>query len=586
MQTNRDFIEQIKRDVSLESYISKYVKLKRQGNRFTGLCPFHNEKTPSFHVSPEKGFYHCFGCGASGDIFSFVTDYEKVSFNQAKEILSEYSGIPLVTYNANNSQLEQDKQELYSLNRRLADYYHKNLTSSQGKEALDYLYTRGMTENQIQSFQIGFSLPGFSNLSQSVFKSSKDVQNAGKLGIIKYRNQRQGEYYDFFRERIMFPIKDRSGKVVGFGGRKLKDSQEGGKYINSATSIIFEKGKLFYNLNQAANSMRRLHSAILVEGYMDVIGLFAKEIDNVVAPLGTALTETQVRKLKNYVDSITIMLDGDEAGRRAAYKAGLLCIKENLAADVLVLEKGMDPYDLSQKATRVEIDGILRSTTKLSDFMISELLGSATKTSSTESKQEALKNLFQFASGLQLNSDAELYLEAGAKKLGIRSESVLDDFYSNNKQISVIKVKENSRAIVPSDAVKVERTIIAKLILCNDLFEYKDRINQINFFDMESSYLWDVLYTKFLNGESISPGSILSSDIPRATLNVFAGYLMDELAGEPNQIRSIFEDNLRQQELYAINAELKEFDDLEKFAKNPERAKELRKRKAILLREF
>ena len=280
------------------------------------------------------------------------------------------------------------------------------------------------------------------------------------------------------------------------------------------------------------------------------------------------------------------MLDGDEAGKRAAYKAGLLCIKENLTADVLILEKGMDPYDLSRKATRVEIDGLLRNTTKLSDFMISELLGTATQTSSTENKQEALKNLFQFASGLQLNSDAELYLEAGAKKLGIRSESVLNDFYSNNKQISVIKVKESSRSIVPSDAVKVERTIIAKLILCNDLFEYKDKINQIRFFDMESSYLWDILYTKFLNGEAINPGNILSSAIPRATLNVFAGYLLDELIGEPNQISAIFEDNLKQQELYAIEEELKEFDDLDKFAQNPERAKELRNRKAILLREF
>ncbi|MDX1958070.1 MAG: DNA primase [Leptospiraceae bacterium] len=522
---NNDFITRVKREVSLENYISRFVKLKKTGKRSLGLCPFHSEKSPSFTVSAELQMFHCFGCGASGDIFSFVMKYEKVEFPRSLELLSEYSGIPL---DKTNSTDQSFKQELYKLNETILDYFRKNLQSTEGEDARLYLKTRGLGESDIKKFEIGLSLPGFDNLTRSILTTKEKIDQGQILGLLKKREK--DSYYDFYRDRIIFPIRDTSGKVVGFGGRLYKESKEA-KYINSPASAIYDKGKMFYGLYQSAPTIRREREAILVEGYLDVIGLHSKGIETAVAPLGTSLTQFQIRNLKNFADKVLLLLDGDSAGKKAALRACEICIRENFETSVVLLENNVDPFDLSQSKTRAEISEIFDKKTDSTKFFLKETLNHATASSGIDEKRKAVEFLFGFVKTLDKQTDRELYLGEGAKILGIQKESFLKDFQNDTKlsfgTLEVDKKREGkeSKLQVPKSRILAERKLVSLILLHNEFVELLWERGELEFQDTDSAYVLDFINSKLNDGEIVTE-SILN-EIPEQIRGAILPHLMD-----------------------------------------------------------
>ena len=592
MQNSSDFVPRVKREVGLEAYISRFVKLKKNGKRLLGLCPFHSEKSPSFTVSPELGVYHCFGCGKSGDLFRFVMDFERVDFNRAKEILSEYSGIPIKESAGANNEFAE-KNFLYALNQKFLEQFIRNLNSDDGKLARQYLKSRHILEPEILHFKIGYTLPGFDNWKKMSL-SEEEIKGAVKLGLLKVSANNRNHYYDFYRERIMFPIFETGGKVAGFGGRTINPSDEA-KYINSPASLIYDKGKMFYNLYNAQNSIRKTKTAILVEGYLDVIGLFSKEFDNAIAPLGTSLTEKQVRTLKNYADKVTILFDGDNAGKKAAFRATEICIKENLPSEVILLENGVDPFDLSNQKTRIEILDLFSKPISSSDFVIQETMQNTTPASKPEQKKKAIENLFQFIKTLEKETDKQSYLAEGAKHLGLSFAAILNDFkkevvpnFESKKDDN--KTKPVAKPNSTSPAIKYERKLISMLILNDSLIHYIHEVLDQEFFDSESSILRDLIYNRFLNNEEISYEAIRDSGIDDSTMTSINPFIFDELDAKdlPEEEKElIFKEALLQQRKFVIDSEISKLSLNQNYLENSqtdlERLMVLRKEKQTIL---
>ncbi len=567
------FTERIRREISIESFISRYVQLKKSGKRFLGLCPFHQEKTPSFTVSPELGLFHCFGCGKSGDIFTFVQEIERVDFRRALEILSDYSGIPLDTNK--DSELKQ-KEELYKLNEEYLNFFRENLKKEEAKDAREYLKKRGLSEQDIEKFELGYALAGFDNSLRFLLFTPEKIQLALSLGLIKKRENSSG-YYDFFRERIIFPIRDKSGHVVGFGGRIFRESSEA-KYINSPQSLIYDKGKIFYGLYQAQAWIRQTRKVILVEGYLDVIGLHSKEIAFTVAPLGTALTVFQVRNLKNLVDKVILCFDGDRAGKTAALRSAQICFKERLEAEVVLLEAGKDPFDLSREKTKLEILEILGQSQPSSQFILSEVLEKKNINSSIEEKQKAVSSLFQFLKEIERELDRQMFLQAAAKELGLQFSVLWEDFHKGKISFQAPKVDTKKQLVIrteqESKLLKQEMVILAYLSLYPFLWENLEE--EIDFFCPESNILWYNLSQRYNSSEEIDPSSVVTS-LQESINKVFCDCLFQLKESKDDNFHEVslaFQEMLLRHKILKIESE---FTRLEKTLGPEERFHKLKK---------
>jgi DNA primase len=311
-----DFIEEVRVANEITDVLSEYLTLKPKGKNYFGLCPFHNEKTPSFSVDPEKQLYHCFGCGAGGNVFTFIMDQERLDFIDSVKFLAQRKGIPLPgsIESPQDEETRKHKEQLYRLNREAALYYHENLLSHHGRHALEYLKSRGIDQRIIKTFGIGYAPKSWDSTKNYLLSKGFDKQLLTETGLILEKNQRE---YDRFRDRIMFPIIDHRDRVVGFGGRVLDDSAP--KYLNSPESPIFNKGSVLFGLN-LARKRRPIESFIIVEGYLDVITLHRFGIYNGVASLGTALTPDQARLMRRYAQNIYTAYDGDTAGQKATLR--------------------------------------------------------------------------------------------------------------------------------------------------------------------------------------------------------------------------------------------------------------------------
>ena len=346
----------------IETYIGRFVTLKRYNRSYKGLCPFHREKTPSFTVTPDKGIYHCFGCGRGGDLFAFVMEYEGVEFREAMEILSRAAGIDI-------SQLQKNekKDPAYDLLMRSARLYNEFLTGAGGEPYLQYVKGRKIGDDAISRFQIGASPDQWQFLLE---KFPDELQTMERISLAR-KSEKSGKHFDFFRGRIMFPIRDSSGQVVGFGGRVLPGSDNPAKYMNSPESSVFQKSKVLYGLFENMSSIRKSRTAIVTEGYLDVVGLAETGVDLGVAPLGTALTQDHIHLLKRYADHVTLMLDGDAAGREAARKGAQLLIGQGFQSSrMFFLPTGMDPFDLSRKYDGRTIQEFLESSISSDSYLI------------------------------------------------------------------------------------------------------------------------------------------------------------------------------------------------------------------------
>ncbi|MEO0409388.1 MAG: DNA primase, partial [Cyanobacteria bacterium P01_A01_bin.135] len=321
-----DTIEQVKQRVDIVDVVSEHVVLKKQGKDLVGLCPFHDDNSPSFSVSPSKQFYYCFSCGAGGNAIKFLMEHEQRSFSDVVLGLGRRYGVEMRTLEPAQRQAFQKqlsrREKLYEILAIAANFYQHALRQSEGKAALDYLTGRGVTEETQQHFQLGYAPGGWQTLHGYLVEQKRyPVALVEQAGLIVARSENKG-YYDRFRDRLMIPILDVQGRVIGFGGRALRDDQQP-KYLNSPETELFDKGKTLFGLDKARTAISKADAAIVVEGYFDVIALHTAGISHVVAALGTALNVDQVKQLLRYTESKQVILnfDDDGAGTRATERA-------------------------------------------------------------------------------------------------------------------------------------------------------------------------------------------------------------------------------------------------------------------------
>lgn len=341
-----DKLLEIKEAASLEEVVGQYVKLERRGKNLVGLCPFHTDSKPSFTVSPDKGIFYCFGCGAGGSVISFVMQYHRLSFPEAASELARRYGITLTTRDLGpeEGRRAQKRQLFYDLHKEALAFYRATLEGNGGTPAQKYLVMRGLTPEVIASYQLGYAPAAWDGLRRHFQNRGLALEAAAEVGLLLPRAS--GGYYDRFRDRVIFPIFDRQERVVAFGGRIIGEGEP--KYLNSPESPLYSKGRTLYGLPQAREALRHQDLALVVEGYLDLLALRVHGVDPVLASLGTALTWEQVRLLKSLVSRVVLVFDGDPAGVRAMRRAFPIFAQEGLPVRVIALPAGMDPDNYVQ----------------------------------------------------------------------------------------------------------------------------------------------------------------------------------------------------------------------------------------------
>jgi len=367
--------ERVREAADFLELVSAHTDLRRSGpNRYMGLCPFHEERTPSFSVDPDRKLYHCFGCGASGDIFGFVEATQQVDFKGALEYLAQRYGVELEVEGGDRSFEERRRARLYSLLERAASFYERHLAAASGELARAYLAGRGIGAETVKAFRIGWAPPAWDSLCRAATKAGFSAAELEAAGLaLAGRGKRP---YDRFRARIVFPLCDERGRVIGFGGRLIEG--EGPKYLNSPEGELYHKGRHLYAYHLAREEAARRGYVILCEGYMDVVALHQAGLRNAVALMGTALTERQVRALARLARRVVLALDGDSAGQRAALRAAALARESNLSMEVVPLPKvegrGLDPAEVIEREGPGGFARLLESTVTLERFEVERVL--------------------------------------------------------------------------------------------------------------------------------------------------------------------------------------------------------------------
>ena len=360
-------IDEIRDRCNIVEIISQYIPLKRAGRNFKALCPFHHEKTPSFMVSPDKGIFHCFGCGAGGNVFNFIMKYERLEFPQVVRMLAEKTDVKLPSTSMFAKE-ERDTRNLFHINEMACSWYQSNLKKEIGRPALEYIKRRRFQAKTIITFRLGFAS---SNNSLLNFMRNKGIQEEllEKAGLILRKED--GSYYDRFKQRLIFPIFDARSRVLGFGGRVLDDSSP--KYINSPETPIYSKGNHLYGLNFAKEEIKKQDFCIIVEGYIDLLIAYQNGINNVVASLGTALTLPQIRLLKRYTHNVVMVFDADRAGELASLRSLDLLIEENINVKIVSLPEGEDPDSFINKFGKENFCQKINQASDLFDYKLNIL---------------------------------------------------------------------------------------------------------------------------------------------------------------------------------------------------------------------
>ena len=361
---DRAFIDQVLASTDIVELIKEKVALSKNGTNYKGLCPFHNEKTPSFNVSSNKQFYHCFGCGASGDAIKFLTEHDHLTFIEALSKLAQAANIEM----PDSTKKNDTTYNLFISNKKAADFYNKTLKSNNDANA--YLSKRDINQTMIETFQIGLANDSWDDLTK-IFTKDKIIENALEAGLLIKSNNK---IYDRFRNRIMFPIRNSTGNIIGFGGR-IFNQQDGAKYLNSPETKLFHKSYELYGLYESKKSISQEDKVLIVEGYTDVIGLHNSGIKNCVATLGTAFTKFHFKKIIRYTNNITFCFDGDVAGKSAAWKAINNCLpelKDGVQLSLIFLPEGSDP-DTFVKEEKDEFLNLINNAMPLSQFIIQSL---------------------------------------------------------------------------------------------------------------------------------------------------------------------------------------------------------------------
>ncbi|HEY8391945.1 MAG TPA: DNA primase [Capillibacterium sp.] len=444
--TEERIIDEVKENNDIVSVVSEYVNLKQQGRNFIGLCPFHSEKTPSFTVSREKQLFHCFGCGAGGDVLTFIMRIENLTFGPALRFLAERANITLpeshLPYDLQKQ--KEERERLYRINAYAAAFYRKILWETKtGEKAVAYLKTRGISRATAEKFGLGYAPPQWQALVGLFRKKGISLQEAEKIGLVCGGGE---GFYDRFRDRLLFPITNPRGQIIGFGGRILGEGQP--KYLNSPETVLFQKGRSLYGLKEAREGIRRTGHVIVVEGYMDVVQAHQQGVDEVVASLGTALTTEQVKLLKRYSEQVFIAYDADAAGAAATIRGLDLLAEAGAKVRVVRLPAGDDPDSLLKREGAAAFRRYLGESVDLFTFKLAYILENE-DVSTAEGKARAVQRIFTVLSQVQNGIVRETYLKQTAAAVGISEATIYDQWriywYNLRKNKQRLDIRSNQR---------------------------------------------------------------------------------------------------------------------------------------------
>ena len=513
MRFTDDFIDKLRDSNDIESVIGSYVELRRRGRTLTGLCPFHNEKTPSFTVYPETASYYCFGCGAGGEVINFIRNIENLDFIEAVKFLADRAGIKLPEDNYDDT-ASNLRRRIYEANREAARFYHETLFTEQGKAQLDYLMRRNVSPKMIKHFGLGAAPDDWHALENHLREKGFRRDELVAANLLRYSDKNgKRYYYDAFRSKVMYPVIDLRGNVVAFGGRVLDNSKP--KYINTSDTPVYKKSNELFAMNFAKNGNDR--KLILCEGYMDVIALHGAGFENAVAGLGTALTPEQVSLISRYADEVSLCYDSDEAGQKAVRAALNLFSKTGVRVKVIRLEGGKDPDEIIRTHGRERFAKLLTNADNDTEYKLS-VIRSKYAVETADGKVNFLREAAAFLATAD-SLERDVYAMRLSDELGVGKDAILQqikeaakrDYYRKSKnQFSDAqkKVAEMEKSVDPQRvknmrAARAEDIVLVTLLNNAGFYKkFKDRLNNDIFITPVNKRIYSVLAERFEQNES------------------------------------------------------------------------------------
>lgn len=525
----QDFIDEVVEKNDIVDIISEYTKPKRMGSRYAALCPLHNDKkSPSLSISPEKQVFHCFGCGVGGNVIHFVMAAEHLDFMDAVKLLADRAKIPVPEFknsNGKSKDIADKKQLIYKINADAARYFYSNLAGEKGAEALKYLKNRGIKNSTIKMFGLGYAPEGWDNLLLYLKNKGYKEHDIYEAGLVKIRDN--GSYYDsFYDGRIMYPIINVQGNIIGFGGRIMTENSNTGKYLNSPETIVFKKKENLFGLNLAKSD--NSGSLLLMEGYMDVISLHQAGINNAVASLGTAFTDEQAKLVKRYGGKAVLCYDSDEAGKKATLRAGEILSKNGIKAKVLTVTDGKDPDEFVRNKGGDLFKVLIENAKPLIEYRIDEIQKEYTgdllnkdEFASPEQRIEFTERAAAVLADIKSPVEYEIYLKRVEEKSGVSANalnSVVEAIRKNLdlseerrlQQLERRKQNELNRTNIDVRLFNAEQ--LALSLLCErDVYKIalENGMSEENFSDPMHRELAEIIFRQYENNDVVNINEIL-----------------------------------------------------------------------------
>ncbi|MBD5406927.1 MAG: DNA primase [Treponema sp.] len=484
---SQETIDLVLNNTDIVSLIGEYTKLEPRGSDYWGCCPFHSEKTASFHVEPDKRFYYCFGCRAAGNSIKFIMEQEKLSYAESIEFLAKKAGIPIKYEESYEKPVEDKKTKLIdeyiSLYERTASMFHYMLTeTSQGAAALEYITKRGISMETIKKFKLGYSPADRRWLKKFLLKKNFSERFLDESGLFS----RKYPEIAFFSNRLMFPIFNRRGQVVAFGGRKLTSNPDSPKYINSGDLIQYKKGETLYAFHFAKKAIKEAKRVVLCEGYMDCIAYHQCGITYAVAPLGTALTDEQIKMVRPFVNEVLLSFDSDEAGQNATIRAILMLRQNNVTARIIRLKGAKDPAEVMINFGPETLTNFVNGAILDSDFLLSRL-GTLYPVDTPEGKTKASLEFFTYIDSLQSYTQKESSLEQLCQAFNLKPEAVRRDFQNREKAHERLKYRQPASDVAPK-RIEATAELRSVLAIIADLDKYETIRSEIFPDDFDDFY--------------------------------------------------------------------------------------------------
>ncbi|MDD5617483.1 MAG: DNA primase [Candidatus Omnitrophica bacterium] len=543
-----EVINDIQDRCDLVELIASYIPLKRAGRNFKANCPFHNEKTPSFVVSPDKQIYHCFGCGEGGNAISFLMKYEHLDFREALETLAKRVGVAIQFEEKGQDSENTYINELYRINEFACDFYHNFLLKKASPSLNKYLQARGLKEETIKKFKIGLAPEQWDGLLNYLRTKSINIKLIEKAGLVIAKDN--GGFYDRFRERLLIPVFDIKNRVIAFGGRTLDNNNTAAKYINSPETQIYIKGKNLFGLNLAKDAIREKDCCIIVEGYFDVIMPMQEGVENIVASSGTALTPDQIRLIKRYTKNVIVIYDADKAGQLATLRSLDLFLDEEIFVRVANLPKGHDPDLFVRKFGKEKFQGLIEEAQDVFDYKLN-ILCQLHDVKKVNGKTKIALEMLSMIKRIKNEITKSEYIKLLSEKISISESSLLKEINkikTDQNNYDSPRIEKDTENIYP----KAEKMLI-KLIL-DDARITESIKGHIDPGDLQDKRLQKILalaFELYNNYQQIKPNQIISYlDDDKECINLISELSSEEtLICETNNRENIVKDCLKQIEL-------------------------------------